>query len=251
MQNRIEDMYALIAFLRIKPFSKWTTFHTTFVVGFGESKGTDRKFQTLLKAILLRRKKDSEIDGVRIVPDLPPKTIVIVPAVFDREQREFYCALESRMILEIEKYRVEGSLAKNLAYVFVMLLILRQACLHPKLIKAIKKVQTLHDLLESVRSQPGKRKRFEEPERYRKKVKLEVKTADEEVGMDLVKWEAPEIYDKKFNAYLDEEWSSTAKTDELFKILESIRNKDRTEKVIVFSEVFRVCGMADIVYEFI
>jgi hypothetical protein len=34
------------------------------------------------------------------------------------------------------------------------------------------------------------------------------------------------------------EWPSTAKIDELFRILEFIRDNDRTEKVIVFSQVY-------------
>jgi SNF2 family DNA or RNA helicase len=144
IQNRVEDIYPLIRFLRIKPFSEWRHFHTTFVVGFkkgSECKGTDQKFQTLLKAMLLRRRKDSEIDNVRIVPDLPQKTIVIVHAVFNEQQKEFYYALESGTILKVRKYRAEGSLGKNMGNMLVMLLRLRQGCLHPRLIKEIKIVE--------------------------------------------------------------------------------------------------------------
>jgi hypothetical protein len=82
----------------------------------------------------------------------------------------------------------------------------------------------------------------EEHEELRKRVKTEVNViiADEEVGSEgdevgkeLVKWVNPERYDKNAMAPSDEEWRSTAKTDQLFKILESIRDQDRTEKVIV------------------
>jgi hypothetical protein len=40
-----------------------------------------------------------------------------------------------------------------------------------------------------------------------------------------------------------------SQTDALLKILESIKDKDRTEKVIVFSVVYRVYGITDSVYE--
>jgi SNF2 family DNA or RNA helicase len=143
MQNGIVDIYSLIAFLRIRPYSEWKLFHTTFVVGL--KKGSERKdgmrqFQALLNAILLRRLKTSKVDGVDIVKDLPEKTIEMVHAVFDQEQLEFYRALESGAITQMKKYQAEGTLGKNMANAFVMLLRLRQACLHPMLIKAIKKV---------------------------------------------------------------------------------------------------------------
>jgi SNF2 family DNA or RNA helicase len=148
MQNKIEDIYALINFLRIKPFSVWKNFHTTFVVGFkkgSESKGTDEKLQTLLEGILLRRTKTSEIRGVPIVPDLPQKTIVFVYAVFNQEQQEFYDALESGAIIQLRKYQAEGTLRENISNALVLLLRLRQACIHPRLIKSIKKTVSIED----------------------------------------------------------------------------------------------------------
>ena len=98
-----------------------------------------RKFQALLKAILLRRTKTSKIDGVEILKGLPGKTIEMVHAVFGEEQDEFYKALEAGTIAQIKKYRAAGTLGRNYHHALVMLLRLRQACLHPRLIKEIKK----------------------------------------------------------------------------------------------------------------
>lgn len=141
MQNGVEEMYSQLAFLRIRPYSEWKSFHTTFVLAFKRGNGKEgmRKFQALLKAILLRRTKTSKIDGVEILKGLPGKTIEMVHAVFDEEQNELYRALETGAITQMRKYQAEGTLGRNMSNALVLLLRLRQVCLHPRLIKEIKK----------------------------------------------------------------------------------------------------------------
>jgi hypothetical protein len=76
---------------------------------------------------------------VEILKGLPGKTIEMVHTVFGDEQDEFYKALEAGTIAQIKKYRAAGTLGRNYHHALVMLLRLRQACLHPGLIKEIKK----------------------------------------------------------------------------------------------------------------
>jgi SNF2 family DNA or RNA helicase len=92
-----------------------------------------RKLQAVLKAILLRRTKTSEIDGKPIIT-LPPKTEEIQHVVFDEHQQEFYSALESKTKLQFNKYMKAGTVGKNYSNILVLLLRLRQACCHPHLI---------------------------------------------------------------------------------------------------------------------
>ena len=150
MQNGIEEMYSQLAFLRIRPYSEWKIFHTTFVLAFKQGGGREgmRKFQALLTAILLRQTKTSKIDGEEILKGLPGKTIDIAHAVFDEEQDEFYRALETGAILQMRKYQAEGTLGRNFSNALVLLLRLRQACLHPQLIKQIKKAGSTELTLE-------------------------------------------------------------------------------------------------------
>ena len=140
MQNGVDEMYSQLAFLRIRPYSEWKLFNTTFVMGFKRArqrKEAMTKFQAVLKAILLRRTKTSKIDGVEILEGLPGKTVQMVHAVFDEEQLEFYKALESGAILQMRRYQAAGTLGRNFGNALVLLLRLRQACLHRRLIKDI------------------------------------------------------------------------------------------------------------------
>ena len=151
MQNGIEEIYSQLSFLRIRPYCEWKEFNITFVMGFKRSAKRQeamRKFQALLKAILLRRTKTSKIDGVEILKGLPKKSIDMVHAVFDEEQSEFYKALETGAITQMRKYQAAGTLGKNYGNALVLLLRLRQACLHRHLIKDIKKAGSMELTLE-------------------------------------------------------------------------------------------------------
>lgn len=93
-----------------------------------------KTFQALLKAILLRRNKKSEIDGKPILT-LPERTTVIRHAIFSEDEDAFYKALETKTQLQVNKYLKAGTFGKNYSNILVLLLRLRQACCHPHLIK--------------------------------------------------------------------------------------------------------------------
>lgn len=91
-----------------------------------------RKLQVLLKAIMLRRKKDSKIDGQPII-QLPPKVVEEVHVVFDEDQAAYYRDLEKNSQVQFNKYLKQGAVGKKYAAVLTLLLRLRQACCHPHL----------------------------------------------------------------------------------------------------------------------
>lgn len=93
-----------------------------------------RQLQALLKAILLRRTKKSQIDGKPIL-NLPERTTEASQAEFSQDEAELYSALENRSQLQFNKFLRAGTVGRNYSNILVLLLRLRQACCHPHLIK--------------------------------------------------------------------------------------------------------------------
>lgn len=144
MQNSVDELYSLIRFLRIAPYSAFEKFNRDFSrplkakTSYGDSKeNAMRQLQALCKAIMLRRTKTSKIDGKPIL-QLPEKTIEEQHAVFSKDEQEFYQALESRAKITFNKYLKAGTVGRNYSNALVLLLRLRQACCHPHLIKDLE-----------------------------------------------------------------------------------------------------------------
>jgi SNF2 family DNA or RNA helicase len=106
---------------------------------YPKAKGSDeqkkesmRKLQAVLKAMMLRRMKNSMIDGKPILT-LPPKTQIDDHVVFSEDELKFYRDLEGRSQVQFNKYLRTGTIGKNYSSILVLLLRLRQACCHPHL----------------------------------------------------------------------------------------------------------------------
>jgi len=90
--NRLEDLFSLVRFLRVEPWSNFSFWRTFITVPF-ESKDFLRALdvvQTVLEPLVMRRTKDmKQPDGTPLVP-LPPKTIIIEEIVLSKPEREVY-----------------------------------------------------------------------------------------------------------------------------------------------------------------
>ncbi|CAD0088143.1 unnamed protein product [Aureobasidium vineae] len=139
MMNSVEELYSLIHFLRIRPYNNWNTFRTDFNQPL---KGTNEiarqmamhKLQALLKAILLRRNKKTEING-RPILNLPERRVEETNPDFSEDERNIYVALETSSAVKFNKYLKAGTVSNSYMQILVLLLRLRQACCHPNLIK--------------------------------------------------------------------------------------------------------------------
>lgn len=100
-----------------------------------------KKLQAVLKAILLRRTKQSQIDGKPILV-LPEKTEVVSNAIFNEDEQEYYTSLELKTQLQFNKYLKAGTIGKNYSNILVLLLRLRQAACHPHLIMDYEEAPT-------------------------------------------------------------------------------------------------------------
>nr|POF17062.1 putative atp-dependent helicase c23e6.02 [Quercus suber] len=139
MMNNADELYSLIAFLRMRPYSSWEKFRLDFSVPL--LKGTTemkeqamQKFQAVCKAIMLRRTKKSTFEGKPILI-LPERRTEIDHPVFSADETNFYNSVEGKTQLQFNKYLKAGTVGRSYSEILVLLLRLRQACCHPHLLK--------------------------------------------------------------------------------------------------------------------
>ncbi|MCL7031708.1 hypothetical protein MKW94_005496 [Papaver nudicaule] len=131
LQNKIDDLYSYFRFLKYHPYSIYHKFSSS-LKSQSRSAGY-KKLQVVLKTILLRRTKDTLIDGKPIII-LPPKSISLVKIELSTEEQSFYSQLEARSSAQFREYERAGTVNRNYANILVMLLYLRMACDHPLLV---------------------------------------------------------------------------------------------------------------------
>uniref|UniRef100_A0A0D9ZR51 Uncharacterized protein n=1 Tax=Oryza glumipatula TaxID=40148 RepID=A0A0D9ZR51_9ORYZ len=139
IQNTIDDLYSYFRFLKYEPYSVYGSFRS--MIKYQISRDATRgykKLQAVLKIVLLRRTKETLIDGEPIIK-LPPKTIQLSKIDFSKEERTFYMMLEEGSREKFKEYASAGTIRENYANILVLLLRLRQACDHPLLLKGKEK----------------------------------------------------------------------------------------------------------------
>jgi hypothetical protein len=136
VQNKLDDVYALIKFLRLEPFDDkniWTEFIGT-PVKYGQSLGVAR-LQTIMKCITLRRTKESkEADGRRIL-HLPPRRDELRYLKFDPREQTIYDQFFSESKAEFNELSNKNEVMKNYVGILQKILRLRQICDHFELVE--------------------------------------------------------------------------------------------------------------------
>jgi SNF2 family DNA or RNA helicase len=157
-QNTVDDVYSLVKFLRIPPFCEWDYWREriTKQAKSGNMSLALTRLRTLLRAIMLRRRKEvlkvRPVHLIMLTQDikLPPKEVISEQLEFDERERKFYNDLQNRGKQIIDKMNSSGGLQKNYMCLLTMLLRLRQATDHMELLRDKVELDTSEDDLVSM-----------------------------------------------------------------------------------------------------
>ena len=120
IQNRLEDLGALVEFLRVDPFDNPAAFRRSFLDPIAQHDGQGwERLRALVRAISLRRTKAA----LKTEMDLPLRQEVTCHVFLDKEERQIYDLVKRRFAMAMDS----GGGQTN---AFQLILRLRQICNH-------------------------------------------------------------------------------------------------------------------------
>ncbi|KAG7193963.1 uncharacterized protein KQ657_005162 [Scheffersomyces spartinae] len=136
MQNSVGELYPFFRFLKARPYNNEERFNHEIamplkITGPMDTPQRDlslKKLRAILRALVLRRTKDSKIDGKPIL-QLPPLNITSEGLVMEKEEDEYYSGLQSDIQAKAKELLSEKKLDVG-SGILTLLLRLRQACCH-------------------------------------------------------------------------------------------------------------------------
>ncbi|KAI0830531.1 SNF2 family N-terminal domain-containing protein [Trametes gibbosa] len=136
VQNKLDDVYALIKFLRLSPFddkNTWNEFIGT-PVKFAQPLGVAR-LQTIMRCITLRRTKESRAEDGKKILSLPPRRDELRYLKFDKDEQSIYDRFFTESKAEFHEMSTKNEIMKNYVGILQKILRLRQICDHFELVQ--------------------------------------------------------------------------------------------------------------------
>lgn len=136
--NRLEDLFSLVHFLDLKPWSYHALWKQCISLPFDTGKEVDvavELLKSILDPILLRRTKSQKDKDGNYLVVLPPKEVNIERLSFNKRERAIYEWLKEKAVNSFNENFKSGMIFKNYSSILTQLLRLRQVCCHIDLIK--------------------------------------------------------------------------------------------------------------------
>ncbi len=136
VQNKLDDVFALIKFLRLAPFDDkniWNEYIGT-PVKYAQPLGVAR-LQMIMKCITLRRTKESRAEDGKRILSLPPRHDELRFLKFDEQEQAIYNQFFNDSKAEFQELTHKNEVMKNYVGILQKILRLRQICDHFELVQ--------------------------------------------------------------------------------------------------------------------
>lgn len=146
--NRLEDLFSLVHFLGLKPWSYHSLWKHCISVPFDTGKDLGVAvdlLKSILDPILLRRTKNQKDSNGDYLVILPPKEVVIEKLKFNKKEDAIYTWLKEKAVNSFNENFKSGMVFKNYSSILTQLLRLRQVCCHVDLIKTNEDISDVFD----------------------------------------------------------------------------------------------------------
>lgn len=135
IQNKLDDVFAPLLFLREEPWSSWGWWSTVISQPFERQEEIAlQRLRAILAPLMLRRTKAMRTATGESIVELPPRIDETLHCEFSPEERDFYTALYERSKTQFEGFVSAGTVTSKYIQVLTLLLRLRQCADHPFLV---------------------------------------------------------------------------------------------------------------------
>ncbi|CAI0383903.1 unnamed protein product [Linum tenue] len=147
LQNNLEDIYSLLCFLHVEPWSNWSWWNKLIHKPYENGDPRALKLiKAILRPLMLRRTKETKDNYGRPILVLPPTEIQVLTCEQSEAERDLYEALFRRSKEQFDSLVAQGQVLHKYASVLELLLRLRQCCNHPFLVMSRADLQKYWDL---------------------------------------------------------------------------------------------------------
>jgi SNF2 family DNA or RNA helicase len=145
LQNSVEELFSLVRFLRVDPWSAWQAWRKAVSLPFERGRhGDDASMREALDTVrrivqpLLIRRTKATVDPKtgRPLLELPTKHVHVLELSLSQAERDFYDELYKRAKSKFDSFLASGAVTTNFTHILQLIMKLRQALCHPFLVFA-------------------------------------------------------------------------------------------------------------------